>query len=644
MFFACILLTIAIAGGTLLTFLYQRHASFTLRLCMGACTGLALMATFGFFLSAALGLTLRSVALPTSLLILPALLLLRREVRTQMRNEITAGFAQWKALNAGGAILFYVALAVVLALAFGENIVQRPDGIYTGVANNLGDLPFHLNVISSLVDGHNIPVEDPSYAGAKFTYPILADFLTAMLLRAGAPMAGAMWLQNMVLALAFMGLLHHWARALTHDRLAAVFTPLLVIFSGGLGWWLLMQDLRTSDGSMIALLGHLPRDYTIVNNTIFRWGNSLTALLLPERSFLFGLSLTVFVFYLWWQAIESSAPLEAGPAIEPSPSRQMLAAGICAGLMPMIHTHGFVVLFGTGACLALLFRSLWRGWAIFLLAAVVIALPEVFWLFHGSAMDTRKFIGWQIGWDRAGHNPVWFWFVNTGLFIPLLLAAIFWRRSGYTVPQRLAVFYAPFALWFVVPNLLKLSPWIWDNIKFLFYWYVASTPLVAVVLARMWREGQRRRWIAAGLMATLTMSGALDILRVVTHASELQEFTRAGMEMADFIKLRLPPSVVVLHAPTWNSPVYLTGRRSLLGFSGWTWSRGLDSASREADIAVMYSDGPAGKRLIERYRLDYVLIGPLERTDERANLAFWDSCTRLAQIGEYQLYKTDCGK
>lgn len=644
MFFACILLTVAVAGGTLLTFLYQRRGCFTLRLCMGACTGLALMATLGFLARAFLGLTVSSVVLSTGLLLLPALLLRKREIRTQIHVEVSAGFQKSWEPNARWSILFYVGLVLVLALAFRENMVERPDGIYTGVANNVGDLPFHLNVITSLADGHSIPVEDPSYSGARFTYPILADFLTAMLLRAGAPMAGAMWLQNMILVMAFIGLLHHWARALTRDRLAAVFTPLLVIFSGGLGWWLLMQDLRESDGSIIALLGHLPRDYTIVNDTIFRWGNSLTTLLLPERSFLFGLPLAIFVFYQWWEAIESSTGPEAGQAAETSPARRMLAGGICAGLLPLIHTHGFVVAIGAGVCLALLFRSLWRGWLTFLVAAVMLALPEVFWLFHGSAIDTRKFIGWQIGWDRSGFDPVWFWFVNTGPFIPLVLVAIFWRPSGYQVSRRLAVFYAPFALWFVIPNLLKLSPWIWDNIKFLFYWYVASAPLVALVLARVWHERRRQRWIAAGLVATLTMSGALDILRVVTHASESQEFTRAGMEMADFIKLHVPPRAVVLHAPTWNSPVYLSGRHSLLGYPGWAWSRGLDSAGREADIAVMYSDGPAGKALIERYHLDYVLVGPSERTDERANTDFWASCSKLAQMGEYQLYKTDCGK
>lgn len=233
--------------------------------------------------------------------------------------------------------------------------------------------------------------------------------------------------------------------------------------------------------------------------------------------------------------------------------------------------------------------------------------------------------------------------MNTGFFIPLLLAAIFWRRSGYAVPRRLAIFYAPFALWFMVSNVLKLSPWIWDNIKFLFYWYVASVPLVAYFLARLWQHRSRQRWIAAALLATLTLSGALDVLRVITRASESMEFSRDEMQMASLINVLAPPRALVLHAPEWSSPVYLTGRRSLVGFSGWLWSRGLDSSQRETEIYRIYAGGPMAEALVKSDHVDYVLIGPLELA-RGVNLAFWNRCSKLAQIGEYQLYKADCEK
>jgi hypothetical protein len=639
---ACILLIVAIAGGTLLTYVYLDEALISLRLCIGTGSGLALLATIGFLLSSFLGLTPAAILVAAGITFLPLLILLRPRIREQIGQEVRSSF-NLADKNALYYLAFYAGLAIVLGLVFARSMLHLPDGIYTGIQNNLGDLPFHLQVISSFVYGHNIPVEDPTYSGVRFTYPIMADFLSAMLVRAGASFAAAMWLQGMVLAMAFVGLMHHWTRALTGSRLAAVLAPALVIFSGGLGWWLLMTDLRASDGGLLTLLGHLPRDYSITNATIFRWGNSVTTLLIPQRSFLFGLPLAVFIFYQWWTLIRSATGEHdewAPPLLDPM-NRGMLAAGICAGLLPLIHTHGFIVVMGTGACLALLFRGLWKQWLIFFAAAILLAIPELVWLSHNSAIDATKFLAWQPGWDHADHSLLWFWFVNTGFFIPLLLAALLWRRFG--VSRLLAAFYAPFFIWFIVPNLLKLSPWIWDNIKLLFYWYVASVPLVAFVLARLWQERVLRRWITGALLVSLTLSGALDILRGITPATRFQEFTRDGISMAELIRVVTPPRALVLHAPEWNSPVFLTGRRSLLGFPGWIWSRGLDTTQRDRDIHAIYSGAPDAAGLMEKYHVDYVLLGPSERFLP-ASQEFWNKCSRLAQIGDYQLLKPDCGK
>src|SRR5205807_7137001 len=184
----------------------------------------------------------------------------------------------------------------------------------------------------------------------------------------------------------------------------------------------------------------------------------------------------------------------------------MAVTGVCAGLLPLIHAHTFIVILGAAAGLAVLFRSFWRDWLIFFGVALLVALPEVFWLSHSTGVNAQKYLGWQFGWDRGDHNAPWFWFVNTGFFIPLLLAAIFWRRSGYKMPGRLLMFYLPFSLFFIVPNVMKLAPWIWDNIKVLFYWYIASIPLVAYFLVHWLKQKSRWLWIAARALATLLLA------------------------------------------------------------------------------------------------------------------------------------------
>jgi hypothetical protein len=677
MFAACLLLIIAIVGGTLLTFLFDRSTPRAARLCMGASIGMALMATIGFLLALVLDLSPATIILTSVLLLLPLLLLVNYERRDLILNNLRSQRSSRGESGATGIgyLVFYLAIAILLGMVFGRAVFERPDGIYTGVTNNLGDLPLHLQVINSFVQGHNLPPEDPTFAGVRFAYPFLVDFLAAMLVRAGAGVIFAMWLQNMVMALAFVGLLHYWTILLTRNRLAGIIAPLLVLFSGGLGWWLLFSDASGGEG-LFSTLASLQHDYTIVPNSILRWGNSLTTLFVPQRSILFGLPLAITIFCQWWLAVsqqeDAQSPADptatsaleqrnggnaakvskarrkpsrkaAAAAPQPEPQnfylRRMLAAGVCAGLLPLIHAHTFLVVMAVAVCMALIFRSAWRSWLYFFAVALVVSAPEVLWLANTGGVNTRSYVAWQPGWDHGQHNLLWFWFVNTGLFIPLLIVALVWRRGAFKLPSRLLRFYAPFILCFVLPNLIKVAPWIWDNIKVLFLWYVASAPLVAWLLARWWQQRSFLRWLAPAVLAILLLAGALDVLRVVSEASEYQEFDAAGIAAASLISAQSSPRAVVLHAPTYNSPVFLTGRRSLLGYPGWMWSRGLDYSQRNADIERIYSGGPDADALLGQYSVDYVLVGPLELASFKVNEQFWLKYKRVSQAGAYRMYQ-----
>jgi hypothetical protein len=674
MFAACLLLAIAILGGTLLTFLFDRNATRGARLCMGACIGMALMATIGFLLSLILGLGVVSLALSAVILLLPGLLLVSPERRALILNAMRSPISSAQKSSAAGVgyLAFYLAIAILLAMVFNRAVFEHADGIYTGVMNNLGDLPLHLQIINSFAQGHNLPPEDPTFAGVRFAYPFLVDFLAAMLVRAGAGVIFAIWLQNMVMAMALVGLLHYWTILLTRNRLAGVIAPLLVLFSGGMGWWLLFSD--SSIDGFFAMLGSLQHDYTIVPNSILRWGNSLTTLFVPQRSILFGIPLAITIFCQWWLAIsqQENARSDADPtatsaleqkttisdkpsksrrkalrkgAAHPQPEppnfylRRMLAAGLCAGLLPLIHAHTFLVVMAAAACLTLIFRSTWRSWLYFFAVALIVSAPEILWLANTGGVHADSYLGWQPGWDHGQHNVVWFWFVNTGLFIPLLVIALVWRRGALKLPQRVLWFYVPFIFCFLIPNLVKVAPWIWDNIKVLFLWYVASAPLVAWLLARWWRQRSFVRWFAPLVLATLLLAGALDVLRVVSEASEYREFDAQGIAVASLISTQTAPRALVLHAPTYNSPVFLTGRRSLLGYPGWMWSRGLDYSERSADIQRIYLGVPEADALLQKYNVDYVLVGPMELASFKVNEQFWSKYKTLSQAGAYRVYK-----
>jgi hypothetical protein len=688
---ALLLALVAVASGALVTYLYDRDAHFFARLAAGACTGLTALGLSGFVFASFLGLTPASLILSTLVVAAPLALLSKSDWRARVRfdageawRDVTGAITRPQAATTGALILFVFA-AFIFWNVYARAMFVRGGEIFTGVDNNLGDLPFHLSIITSFAYGENFPPVHTEYAGARLTYPFMVDFIAAMFVRAGATLEGALFWEGYLLALALVVLLYRFALKLTRDdRVAALITPALALLSGGLGWWLFAREWSGGNLGLFELLGRLPHDYTITSNGAFRWGNAVTTLLVPQRGLLLGLPLALVVITQWWLATgeeeerlkgkgegvkeeEASITGRKGKsskkakrvsaatttASEPpipafnlfalpftlSPSeRRMLGAGIVAGLLPLAHAHSFVVLMLMGGCLALLFPR-WRAWIIFFAAALLVASPQMWWATRGSAARAESFFGWQFGWDRGEQNALWFWFKNTGLFIPLLVAAVFWRGRAPVVSKRLLLFYLPFTLLFVISNAGKISPWIWDNIKVLYYWYVASVPLVALLIARLLRQHMATRVAAIVLLSVLVLAGALDVWRVVSEASEQREFDSYGVAFAEIIRTETAPRSLILHAPTYNHPVYLTGRRALMGYAGHLWSQGIDYAPREAELKRMYAGAADAESLLAKYGVEYVVVSPLERSSIQVNEQFFRRFTKVGETGGYSLYK-----
>jgi hypothetical protein len=246
-------------------------------------------------------------------------------------------------------------------------------------------------------------------------------------------------------------------------------------------------------------------------------------------------------------------------------------------------------------------------------------------------------------WARRAPYVAWFWLKNTGLFIPLLIIALVWKPDDYLVSRRLLLFFLPFTLCFIVPNFVRLAPWVWDNVKMLFYWWIASAPIVALLIARIWEQHVGQKVLADGLFMLLTLAGALDVFPLLTFQGKYQEFDRNGIAFAESIKHSTPPAATILHAPIHNTPLYLAGRRSIMGYPGHVHSHGIEYGAREDEIKRIYSGGMDADALLRKYRVDYVVISPQEHHVVKPNVAFFDRYPLVVHVqteeSEYSLYK-----
>jgi hypothetical protein len=602
---ALLVLVVVAAAGATLTRAWDPEASPLERACAGVPIGVASLALVGFGLAWLFGLETWTVLVATGVVAGCCL-----AASSQARPAVAPPPGRIR-----GDAVFLLLAAPVLVLLFRQAMQETPAGIAIGVEHNLGDLPFHLAVITGFLHDGNFPPDHPELAGVRLTYPFLIDFGAAQLAAVGASLSRALLLQNVALALALVGLLRRLARSLVEDERAGWLAPLLFLANGGLGF-LLLSDEVARRGLLDTLL-HLGQDVTITRDGRYRWGSVVTTLLIPQRALLLGLPLALCA----WQAIWDSRGHDR---------RRLLGAGLVTALLPLSHAHAFVCVMATALGLALLEGATRLP---FFGPALALGGAQAAWLAAGSSLDGPRFLAFQPGWDHGTRNPLLFWLENTGLFLPLYVLGL------SLLPPRARRFSAPFVLLFVVPNLLRLSPWIWDNVKFLVHWYVLAVVAVAALLARLSRRGWPAALLAAALLGLLTLSGGLDLWRTASGQVRLVVFDADAVAFADEVRRHTTPRAVVLHLPTYDSPVYLTGRRSVIGYPGHLWSQGLPGNERGVEVQLMYQGGAPSDQLLSRYGVRDVVVGPGERAQLRIAPEFLATLDLVVERGPYQLYR-----
>lgn len=554
-------------------------------LALGAALGLALFAVFGFVLGWSLGLSTTTVigaaaltmALGLGLGVSPAAL------RDSLRKRATVS---------GGVIVLSILTATLVARLADQTLIEHDGGIGTGDRHNFGDLPFHMAIAAGFAWGENFPPAHPELAGVPLTYPFFGDLISGMILVAGGSWRDAFFWPTLILGLAVVVALVRFGAAVTGSRALGRVGAALTLFSGGLGfltvgglaglatWWAGGPDLTINDAGL-------------------RYANFITTLFIPQRAILFGWPLLFFALAFIVESLraEDKAPF-------------WLRAGILASWLPLVHSHSFAVLGFVALFLAT--RAGWAAALAFARGVIPLAAPAILFMLTHNSLSTGKFFEWQPGFDGGGAQPVRYWLMNAGLFLPLVMMGIAGvPRAGSGATRFLA---APFVTLFLLANLFRLSPWIWDNMKFIAPAHAGLAPFAALALALLWRHGRVGKIAAAVGLVVATLSGALDVSRVAGGQAHLRIFEPIDLAFAEKIRATTPARMTILTAPIHNHGVLLSGRRVFMGYEGHLWSQGLDYLARKPVAeAVFRGETPSRNAVGGPFiQIDAIAVTPAE--------------------------------
>ena len=611
---AITLLIPAFAGVALVSWL-KLFREKILTYSVGSVFGVTLYGTIAYAAAYIVPITPLSVAIQLGLFCIIAISILHPKIFYQLRNMKT----DW----VGGGI--FIVSIILFSIIGSKLLIERPDGLYTGIINAYGDIGWHGAIIMGLSEQGTLPMEDPIFTGERLTYPFLANLISATMVSLGSSLAASINVPAILLIPCLLVLIYIVGKDYGESKQAGIIACALFLFGGAaLGWIRLPPDIAASTTSIGEFFLHLPtRDYSGVGTDVngFHFLNPVTSLLLPQRAMLFGIPIVLSVLLL----------------IHPKRMKRQYApivAGLLAGMLPLFHAHACIAL--SAAILAMLICYPVRSfWVRFFCSALLIGIPELFFYMNGSAVE-GSFFRYGPGWMAGTINHIVYWIQNTGIYIPLSIAALCIKK----VPKSAKALTGAGTFLFILADTFLFAPWAWDNFKLFVFWLIFILPIIAWCAATLIKRTPRI-WIRLGVLGVIFIhifAGILDIYKLtLPTATTWLEWDQNGIYMARAIQRIVPPKIPVLTAPVHNSPAILSGRSIFLGYPAHIWSHGGTPWEREREIKSYFAEMT---NTIEGEDPRYVLVGPQENIVFKS-LIIRPTWNAVASYGPYTLYRTN---
>ncbi len=518
----------------------------------------------------------------------------------------------------------------ILDIAYGTT---TDGGISVGHLSTFGDWSAHLAYAASFVHAENFPPELPTAAGESFAYHFGVDFFSAMFVPLGSSLQGSLQLSSGILAIAIPGIMYVASQRFLANRLASTLGVLVFLAAGGTAALYRFIFVDLVDGGL-GILGDLPRSYAFDGFQRNWLDNPVTGFLYPQRPTMIGFAATMMGLALLWQVRDRED------------NRTFIGVGLLTGVMPIFHVFAFGVLFVMGVAWAILERS--RRWFYFLVPAVLIGFPIVLWQLPSNGAQGRRWhLGWVLGestWDQTIGDFFWFWILNTGFFIPLVVVGL-WARRELTLR-----FLPIFGLLFIA-NIGIWHFWVGNNAKYVVFFLLLGAPFVGSFLADWMGRDRIMRVGATLLLVSLTLSGGLDIWRAFEGSSGAYPAAYMSGDdvlVGEWVRDQTEPGAVFAAANNNVHPVRaIAGRTVVSGSAGRLSDLGVNWAERQEDLRTIYGVNEGFDLVIDKYNIDYIVLGPEERRSFRPPDApadwdpavFWDAAApTVYDIGGYKVY------
>jgi hypothetical protein len=509
-----------------------------------------------------------------------------------------------------------VALVIWMIL---RSVYVDDSGIWVRYEHLWADLPIHIAIanIFATTEASSWFKFHPMFAQQKLNYPFVADMLSGLLIKTGMAVNWAMILPQVAV---FSGLIFMWLKIARQLRMSYVSTAsfiLLLIYSSGFGAF---EKLLDSGWSAF--------DSSLVRFEQYQWysGNLIDGILLPQRTYGFGMLCASIVISGILTALQEPLGIQRG---------KLVLLGMLVGLTPIIHAHtsiALAVLFGV----VLLIDRRWTLWGwVMVPAGVVGAL--VYTKFVQSAGINAGFMKLNYGWTATGWQDwFWMWLRIFGLVVPLSIVAL---PAWYRLDKGVRILGAWSLILFALGNLVLFQPVPWDNSKIFFYSYFGLCLVLCWGFDAVQSQFRGMGWIGSVLLVISTFSGCAELIRVNLKRSPMMVASQSDIEVGRRLAQSFDRRARFLVAPTHNHWVMTWAARPIVaGFTGWLGNFGVDGSRVHDDLKKIFKEPMEARDLINKYEIDYAVIGPDEMIFGADPDKFVACCALVMQHNAYRVF------
>lgn len=608
------LLTTLFIPGFIVIEVFFRRMKFHLKMPLYIIISLLTSVNIIYLLSLIFGFG-RHVVLILFFLLLPLFIYLiwtrRKELVTNLRKN-------------GIIILLAFLIGMAFFIPLNNGFFTKLDDGYILSSPNWQDTAMHIGIVESITQG-NFPPQAPYYSGRALSYYYFADFHAAIINEMwGMFFPRVMVILNPIFSSTLVLSMFALVYELTRKKLLSWIVSIIAPLFGNYMFFRFLSDIKKLEVVNLETINTLlSKVYSMEYEGLFQV-STMADYFLQNRPMMIGLPVLTIVIVL---------------SIKTQKSNKIRYAILTAILTALLYKFQLfallcsVVVFLVSSIVYFEKKKIKVWLKLNFIYLVCLFITSLFLFFitqinEYPSVDLRNMLFSAFRWGSWDTKRTLSWhllFLVANFGIPLLIfifQVIYYLIRLIRKKTRIKAFEMLIVLtllFFLVPYSLSFTIYKGDMFKFFYVAEIAMLAGLTVGVSRIFNN-LKRVWIPLCLI--LIISTFTSILTLTgSYLNKNWAYSNDDLFAGLWIRENTPQKSIFINYPAVHSPVsQIGGRLRMLSYINWPYSHGFNRGednvfSRVKDVDKFYNseNGIEKIGILDKYNIDYIYLGPMEK-------------------------------